>query len=618
MSEWIFDQLPASGSVQGASPSAYGLGPVNLDMFVREVLQNARDQRISQLAQVDFSFYRFDGTEKKEFFESIGWEQLEQHLFGVAGSHGLWASQMYHVLESFYDAPLTVLRIDDSGTEGLSGGEDNQDNQGDNRGNFSSLCRDVLVTREDDRLRGGSHGLGKAVLWRSSSISTVFFSSKFENKFRLIGTTDLPGHKTEADHWAGRGWYGQPEETDRGKRAVSIWDNEAMTVAEGAYLARPNLTQGTTILIVGFREPHAEEERDLIEIASDVRKSASKWFWPSLEPGNETLRITVSVFDTGQSTYRKSSQISPDEKPFASALNTTTIVPRMENPGDVAEREDFTLKIPARTVLPLTEAIEGKVRLRVRRATAEEAPALRNKIAVMRGAGFVVKYRSLSRRTGDNQPFHAVLIAGNALGCSDANQAVERFLRSAEPPSHNDWIPNTDRIQAEYRRGAGVQLRRLWEWMDTAINQMAEEELPAGSHGPSRLAQMLPVRGRGGGAGGSPMFRVDKLEAYWKDGTWQFEGRIARQRNETRPWSFDVFLWLDAETGRGERLEISNFQTRTDRDLVIKSTKAGHCQVDSSVNRVRFEGQATVSDDVMTLGGIRKTRVRLQTRPKFL
>ena len=78
----------------------------------------------------------------------------------MAGGPGVMRSRLERALERFDAEPLTLLRIDDSGTQGLTGGENEEGK------NFNALCRNVLDTAEDRPLRGGSFGLGKAVLWR--------------------------------------------------------------------------------------------------------------------------------------------------------------------------------------------------------------------------------------------------------------------------------------------------------------------------------------------------------------------------------------------------------------------------------------------------------------------
>src|SRR5215218_7647615 len=252
---WVFDPAPPSGARQGGLATAHVIEP-ELDKFVREVLQNARDQRTNdEIVRVHFAFHRLDGEFKDRFLDCMGWEELEPHLEAAANQGGVTIGpQLERALhQATEDFPLLVLRIDDSGTRGLMGGEDEPG------GNFNALTRNTLVTGEDSRYRGGSFGLGKSVLWRFSSLSTVLFSSRIEEgpqwRFRLFGRTELPFHRTDNSRlWAGPGWFGLEQEAGTGRRrAVSGWDEQVEDLARKIFLDRPaRLGTGTTILVVGF------------------------------------------------------------------------------------------------------------------------------------------------------------------------------------------------------------------------------------------------------------------------------------------------------------------------------------------------------------------------------
>lgn len=268
--QWIFDPVPPSGQFTGGIPSAYVFKP-ELDTFVREVLQNSLDARnIANQAPVEvkFTFRQLQGEDRDRFLSTIDWNYLQAHLEAVAGGHTTMSTLLANTLAALSSSSLTILRIDDSGTEGLTGDEDSPGT------NFSSLCRNILDTTKDAPSKGGSYGLGKALLWQFSTLSTVLFSSRLEedssHQFRFFARTELPSHETEQARWNGSGWYGLPETVRNGKRAVSIWDEAAEKITRSIYLYCPaQLGTGTSIMIVGFHEPAQEEARPLTAIAQD-------------------------------------------------------------------------------------------------------------------------------------------------------------------------------------------------------------------------------------------------------------------------------------------------------------------------------------------------------------
>jgi hypothetical protein len=169
---WIFDDAPASGARRGGLAMAHVI-PTDLDNFVREVLQNARDQRDEhETVKVRFTFMELTGGFKEGFLRALDWHELKPHIETAAVEGGITIGpQLRRALEVMADNSLLLLRIEDSGTRGLVGGEDDR-SEGTN---FNQLCRDELVTGESSETRGGSFGLGKSVLWRFSLPSTVRF-----------------------------------------------------------------------------------------------------------------------------------------------------------------------------------------------------------------------------------------------------------------------------------------------------------------------------------------------------------------------------------------------------------------------------------------------------------
>jgi hypothetical protein len=84
------------------------------------------------------------------------------HLEACANDPGETGPRMRRGLATIdSDAPLRCLRIEDFGTRGLQG------HDFDPGKNFSLLCRAEFKTSNEGG-RGGSYGLGKAVLWRFS------------------------------------------------------------------------------------------------------------------------------------------------------------------------------------------------------------------------------------------------------------------------------------------------------------------------------------------------------------------------------------------------------------------------------------------------------------------
>ncbi len=86
MVEWVFDVLPPSGARRGGDPAEHAFAR-SLDTFVREVVQNANDQRIGDRApEVHFDFEELVGESLKEFQAQLSWSSLLPHLQAAGGT----------------------------------------------------------------------------------------------------------------------------------------------------------------------------------------------------------------------------------------------------------------------------------------------------------------------------------------------------------------------------------------------------------------------------------------------------------------------------------------------------------------------------------------------------
>ena len=489
--EWIFDPPPPSGARKGGLANAQVFDP-DLDSLVREALQNARDQRaFDDPVRVRIALRELTGSALESFLEAIRWDELRSHIEAAEAEGGVTISErLRQGLGQIASGRLRVLSIDDHGTVGLIGAEDEEES------NFNALCRHELVTSSERRQSGGSFGIGKSVLWRFSGLSTVLFGSWLsdEDRMRFFGRALLTSHETDDGPWEGSGWLGEPEKRGNGLRACSLLGDDAQGIADQTLVARKAGDPGTSILVLAFDEPALQEEQSTKEACEAMVKSARRWFWPSMV--RDEMQIIVEGWQDDEQVFVK--HVNPsdtDVLPFVEARTATPEVhDSLDAPGEVVERE-ITLSIPAQRADVFDEprpAVEAPVRLRIRQAESGETEDL-NCVALQRGAGMVVEYKEFRVRSNVDFGFHGILEAGLARGDTDADRAVEEFLRAAEPPAHEEWTHKTDRIRAEYSYGAKTALDDLFGGIEAAIREFVREETVETDEGPGCPPQAIPA-----------------------------------------------------------------------------------------------------------------------------
>ena len=81
---WIFDHSPDSDAKQYGVPTSHIFKP-DIDTFVREIVQNASDQRLleDQPVTVRFSVIDFEGERLTTFLRAINFDSLHPHLQSV-------------------------------------------------------------------------------------------------------------------------------------------------------------------------------------------------------------------------------------------------------------------------------------------------------------------------------------------------------------------------------------------------------------------------------------------------------------------------------------------------------------------------------------------------------
>lgn len=597
--DWIFDALPPSGARRGGDPAKHAF-EANLQVFVREVVQNAIDQSIAgETPEIHFRFHDLGGAALESFFQALRWKTLKEHLVAVSSLSrgGKLIARGLADLEK--RKKLLVLVIEDRGTVGLTGAEDAGDSH------FRALCKDTLFSHKQSEGAGGSYGLGKSVLWGFSGLSTVVFNSRLSHEEegqsspRLIGRAELPSHelkelqgrKSQQRSFAGPGWFGVRDASAH--RATSLWGQDAAALAEALRLKRnEEEITGTSILVLGFRDPAADVDQGPDELAKGIRAAIEREFWPAVA----MQRLTSWVAGDGAAPFVSSKTFKSAGPLVECYRRRDSAVEALIDGGDVVARE-IELKIPARRDNK-HGAFTASVRLLVRLCESQDDPLLSGQVAMFRSPGMVVRYLDQRALMRSSRPFHAMVLCGLARSDSEEDLAVEMFLRSAEPPGHDKWDV-TETLKGDYERGYKMALEQMHTRIREALKSIVLESPSQGQRGPERLRRKFPIGDRGGGVGKSSegsgsaksAFRFSGFSAHFEDGRWHFRGEV-RPSRVMASWACKLRL---AEIGEdGSEVSAVAVEEMSVSESATFEIVEGRGLIRSSAALLKFEGASAL------------------------
>ncbi len=613
-SEWFFFSGGPGAPRYGDDPTKHAVDH-DTETFVREVLQNANDQKRDDDVSVDvtFRFVTLTGEDRREFLDALKWEHgLRQRLEAIAASdQGRGYDQFLDRVED-PEQEIRLLIVEDRNTTGLTGGWDDDSN-------YAALVRDELYSSKQGDTAGGSYGLGKSVLWTFSGASTVVFNSypeapDAENQAqRLIGRTKLPTHKLPGDEttYQGAGWLCQPKRTDYGVRPEALTGDTAAKLATDLNISRPAVS-GTSAMVIEFRDPTREIRPDLEDLADEFVEAAVKYFWPAIYRGD--LNVTV---ETPDQMMKADVDSVPSIKPFVECFDRRFSEEKrsLTTPGDVAGL-DIPMNIPPRA--DGTKTPEGTVRLATRLASPADNDTYLNRVALFRGSGMVVKYLDQSRVAFGDRNFHGVLACGEARTDdepTDSDREIDRFLRFAEPPDHDEW-ESTENLREEYQRGFRMAIDDMFGTVRDGLRHLVAKSDPDESMLSEQVLKRFPIHGRGQPRVDRKQVQVFEFDSHSRfDGDrWQFGGRISPLVEEYDGWSAEVALTGIGEDGSSyDAIPIESIVVEADGVTTTIADGEGHISVESEIGELRFEGQShgIGSQDVMS-GAVGETQLEIR------
>lgn len=490
---WYHRPAHADGGREFGNAAAFAFD-ADLSVLAREATQNSLDERYDseQAVRVRYTLNEISGERLHGFLEALQWDELEQHFVAAADRSQkvgrVLANGMREMRES---GRLLLLRVDDYNASGLTG-PDYDD------GRFAAVVRRQLDSHKQGAA-GGSYGLGKATLWATSQVGLVLINSTLSEPHegrterRLIGRLDLPWRRVDDKDYAGPAWFGEPDASRNGT-ACSWWADER--TVDNLYLTRESGAPGTSFLIVGAHDASGEAT-DLESMHAVLVQSLATSFWASMVSAAETrpmLEASVVAKRDGVVVVAEERidpyLYEPARSRALRAFLEGTTVQQFASSDDVVQGK-VTLAVSALKEDGQSRPIEHEAVLLI--TPTDEHDAAPNRLVCMRSSRMIVMERQVTDLPMGSPRFQAVLLAGHATGSdSPDTEAAERFLRTAEPPEHNDW-KRTDDLTASYARGAATRIREFRTAMLDEIRHVLHRPEDKSEEGPAALRELLDL-----------------------------------------------------------------------------------------------------------------------------
>ena len=386
-----------------------------LKSLAREICQNSLDAATQKTVRVDFSNFEIPT-------ESIPEAATLKDTFEKCSSY--WSGQKAKTTKEFFknafdkisEEKVSVLRISDFNTKGLTGSRETHDINTD-------WMRLTKSSGSSDKKgpAGGSFGIGKFAPFACSDFSTVFYNTyDEEDKCAYQGVSRLVTfERNDGETTQGIGYYGN-------ERNTPVFESLSLDPS----FSRDPGDYGTDVYIIGYRFSKENWETDIVVSILDSFLGA---IW------NEKLAVNVGAIKIDKST------LADLMEEYAEEL-TNTYVLEYYQVLTSAETKWFTTNHMGLGEIKLGYLLNGN--------------DFHRKVAMIRQTG--MKIKDGDRINGFVSFAGVLFIEGDT---------INEKLRALENPEHTEWQP--DRAANPFE--AKQLIKSINDYMKRCLEELVEQ-----------------------------------------------------------------------------------------------------------------------------------------------
>ena len=476
---WKFDNVPPGTKQRDSVSEEFFSNATRLSAIVRESIQNSLDARADKGSPVRVRIYH-SGTDG-----ALPASDYAKYRMG--------ADERYESPKNGLEQPIPgkdeacpFITIEDFNTTGLTGRTDFEPDEEEESQNREDWNYFNFFFRENGTSKGqkdtlGSWGTGKCVFQRASRLKTSFALSirdgeKWTPPEFFVGTATLKIHR-DAEHrtWAPDGWYGvmscNGDEPNRiPKQPVS--DPDSIAAFKHDFNLFRKDEPGTSIVIPYLRLSKGEEDESIKYDLTNLIRAVLENFLVAIINGE--LEVDVQDGPNGLPVKLNAETLAEHSGTLSMPGNQTVIVSRLHYEliskvlaPDFAKAGKFEAASPGAKP-DWTDKMFAPEQLRAmkKRLAAKQPILVDVPMPVLkkgqRGDGSIEGHFKVALQHRPMTPvFFRLGLLVDSVRATASNYhiaaiIVERgpvadMLVAAEPPSHNEWKQDADRLSRDYK-----------------------------------------------------------------------------------------------------------------------------------------------------------------------
>ncbi|MGL6056807.1 MAG: hypothetical protein ACRC17_00635 [Culicoidibacterales bacterium] len=401
--------------------------------LVRENLQNSLDARLAadQPVRVKIAF----GDIPTAIIPGVN--ELRARIHCLAGKNQYSQATIKRMQEAIEVQTVKYISFEDSQTKGLTGAQNGQSNDPNDTFGVYAYNKGVHGVESDpekEKVRGGSHGIGKIASNSASDIYLMYFANcDATGNQHLGGTIQLIEHQYQGAYYRATGYFAEARENQQQQIQKFPYVNHFHEVFA-------KKTRGLKIIVPFLREGFADE--------AEIIKTVCDSFLLAIVEHGLIVEINDKVIDA----------------------KTIAMYVEQYYPTDVAElKKAFTplyLQTYQQANKQPIEISNGEQTFHFQLYFNYDEAIPTGRMAIFRTVGMKIADYKVAGNV--RKPFNAVLIGG---GDEDV------YLKSLENESHTDI--STEHIKdAKTKRLANKFIRQLNHELDTIIKAEIKRQNP--------------------------------------------------------------------------------------------------------------------------------------------